>query len=950
VKVYRGTAAEARGYLERDHSRADEYYLGETAGIAEILTVTAGGEVTGARVVDGAGYERWVRGLTAQGVAKGRVRGDRAAAAEAAGDAVDPVSGLPVEQRDPIRFCEVLVNGPKSWSLAAVLHPEIRMAYDDAQDRVVAELIRYLAQNVTTKVGKAGQQRSVQVDEVSVVAVKHYTSRAGDPHRHIHLQVNSRVLVDGVWRGLDSSAMLRMSRAINGIGHRTVLADPRFRAAVADCGYHLTGDGELRELATAVPAMSKRSAQIGRQIARYERVWRKENPDVEPTARDQRVWEARAWAAGRPKKTQPHAAADGAVVERGWLTELRELGIDVDALRVAGPVPTAGVPVTDVDPDEVAERAVRVVASGARGRSVWNVHDLRGAVEEVLAARQLIGQPRALTLFAEDCTARARVLCQSVLDDAAVPGHLRHLTSVPVLEAEEDLNGRFGVRVACGHEPGAASEIRRAQELSGTVLLAGQVEAVRALTGTGQLIVVEGPAGAAKTAALATAQRVLAARPGGGRMLVVAPSKKASIVAETETGADARTAQSLAYAHGWRWDPQGVWSRLGVGERDENGVVFRGAPEWATLRSRDLLVVDEAGMLEQDAALALLHIADRAGARVAFIGDRRQLAAVGRGGVVDMALAWDPEFVQMDSVYRFRFPDGTLDSAYADLSLRLRDGVDPAAVFDALQASGRVVVHGSERDMTVAVAAATANRHAAGVRQSVSTPTNDTAEAVNELVRDRLIAAGLVDDQTTAHGMDGLRMGRGDLVMTRRNDRDLDVANRIVWEVRRVTAAGSVELRGAWDRRQRRVVPARYVRESMQLAYASTAHAVQGETSTVGEFLCTDAANAAAVYVGLTRGREQNTFHCVAGSVDEARDRFVDALGRDRSDIGLVQATSDATGEAARYGRGSELSFADRMAAALTPHTHTRRAEEQTVTVDHAAPAAARDIGRGARL
>ncbi|HEY4990693.1 MAG TPA: hypothetical protein VII33_01255, partial [Nakamurella sp.] len=68
MKVYRGTAAEARGYLERDHSRADEYYLGETGGIAEILTVTAGGEVTDARVVDGAGYERWVRGLTAQGV------------------------------------------------------------------------------------------------------------------------------------------------------------------------------------------------------------------------------------------------------------------------------------------------------------------------------------------------------------------------------------------------------------------------------------------------------------------------------------------------------------------------------------------------------------------------------------------------------------------------------------------------------------------------------------------------------------------------------------------------------------------------------------------------------------------------------------------------------------------------------------------------------------------
>ena len=51
--------------------------------------------------------------------------------------------------------------------------------------------------------------------------------------------------------------------------------------------------------------------------------------------------------------------------------------------------------------------------------------------------------------------------------------------------------------------------IRRAQELSGRTLLPGQAEAVSALTGTGQLVVIEGPAGAAKTGALATARQVL---------------------------------------------------------------------------------------------------------------------------------------------------------------------------------------------------------------------------------------------------------------------------------------------------------------------------------------------------------------------------------------------------------------------------------------------------------
>ena len=45
-------------------------------------------------------------------------------------------------------------------------------------------------------------------------------------------------------------------------------------------------------------------------------------------------------------------------------------------------------------------------------------------------------------------------------------------------------------------------------------------------------------------------------------------------------------------------------------------------------------------MLDQDTARALLTIADEAHARVAFVGDRHQLPAVGRGGVLDHAARW----------------------------------------------------------------------------------------------------------------------------------------------------------------------------------------------------------------------------------------------------------------------------------------------------------------------
>ena len=59
---------------------------------------------------------------------------------------------------------------------------------------------------------------------------------------------------------------------------------------------------------------------------------------------------------------------------------------------------------------------------------------------------------------------------------------------------------------------------------------------------------------------------------------------------------------------------------------------YAGPRDRARLAAGDLLVVDEAGMLDQDTARALLTVADEAGARLVLLGDRHQLTAVGRGG------------------------------------------------------------------------------------------------------------------------------------------------------------------------------------------------------------------------------------------------------------------------------------------------------------------------------
>jgi exodeoxyribonuclease V alpha subunit len=160
VKVYRGTAAAARNYVEADRSRADDYYLAEGTGVARRYAAGPDRPVVELPSLTGDGCEAWVAGLDPEsGGPRGRLRTDAGA----------------------VRFVEVVVNGPKSWSLAAELHPDVAAGYEAAQDRAAGQIIGWLAEHATTRVGPRGGQIAMPVERLEAVTVRHYTSRAGDP-------------------------------------------------------------------------------------------------------------------------------------------------------------------------------------------------------------------------------------------------------------------------------------------------------------------------------------------------------------------------------------------------------------------------------------------------------------------------------------------------------------------------------------------------------------------------------------------------------------------------------------------------------------------------------------------------------------------------------------------------------------------------------------------------
>ncbi|MEJ7796374.1 MAG: MobF family relaxase [Nocardioides sp.] len=870
MKFYRGSAGAARTYVEADRSRVDDYYLAEGTGLATRYVVdpstgeepeggtqpghqaqSAANAVRNVGQLDGPAYELWVAGYDIEtGTAKGRLRTDDRA----------------------LRFVEVVVNGPKTWSLAASLHPEIAVAYDAAQERAAQEIIGWLAEHATTRVGPRGRQVQVAVEKLEAAVVRHYTSRAGDPHRHLHVQINARVFAGigggGRWRGLHSVGVVDSIEAINGIGTAAMMCDPEFRRVLAAHGYTLDpASEELRELAPYAGEFSARAGQIARNVDRYEAHWRRDHPGEEPGPKLRRSWDRRAWSDARPDKVVP---TDGTQLAQRWVDELHDLGFTP---------PSSGVALNPVVIGRINRDAVVTVALsriGAR-RSSWNAADIRGHVERIIASVDVVTTPAVRRELAEDVTARAIERCVPLLDRDDVPTHVRSLTSQHVLEVEADLVDRLTARA---EHPGAPR--REVLTMDGTRLDGAQQRVAAALAGTSGLVVVEGAAGAGKTTALAAAKYLVDLHE--LQMVVVTPTLKAARVAETQIGTTAYSAAWFVHQHGFRWDTDGHWSRT-----DPTDQALPGGG--ARLLPGDLLLVDEAGMLDQDTARALLTIADETGARVALVGDRHQLPAVGRGGVLDHAARWAAPgtHVELEAVHRFS------DSAYADLTLLMRTGERPDKVFDALLERGEILIHPSDVERITAI---TDLADDSPTDTHLIADTREQVAALNAAIRDRRRADGELEAMhMTTRG--GEHVSLGDRVSTRRNDRNLDVANRDQWTVTGINDNGDLTIDG---RRGPRTLPAAYARAHVELAYATTVHGAQGDTVDHAHLVIGEATGAAAAYVGMTRGRHHNTAHLVAETIDDARALWVEVFSRDRADLGPAHAAQYAAEAIDRYG------------------------------------------------
>lgn len=183
------------------------------------------------------------------------------------------------------------------------------------------------------------------------------------------------------------------------------------------------------------------------------------------------------------------------------------------------------------------------------------------------------------------------------------------------------------------------------------------------------------------------------------------------------------------------------------------------------------------------------------------------------------------------------------------------------------------------------------------------TSTNEEADAINEAIQQRRVEHGELPLARIAVGQGEQRLLEGDVVQTRRNDRATGVENRAVWVARRITPAG-LELASVSDAVDTRIVSHEYAADHVHLAYASTVHGIQGETTDAS--IVGPGTDASGLYVGMTRGRAHNEAIAIARTDAAATDQIAESMMRGIPEVSIDDSVRAARSELGRAARPAE--------------------------------------------
>lgn len=855
------------------------------------------------------------------------------------------------------------------WALgSAGTREQVEAAHHEA----VADTLAWLERETAfARIGDAGQAQ-IETRGFLAAAFDHRDSRAGDPDLHTHVAISNKVRArddhaDGRPRWLSLDARVIHAAA--------VAASERYNTRVEEAmsrrlGVEFTERADsvrrdkrsVREVAgvpvSLIKHFSRRRAAIEDRYRALASDYRHAHGH-EPPREAQLKLAQQATLETRDGKAAPTSLAEqitdwreeaAAVLADDQLAYLEQHALN----RQVSTTALADVPVNDL-----AAGVLTVVSEEKATWTRWNLiaeterqlrryrfptsADRDAATDAVVARAtdpemsvQLTPDDVDIALTVEQENASSTSLRRSNGESVFTEHGAVRFTTRDILDAEQRLLETANQRTRYGLTTEAVAEVVGVFEKRyGLTLDEGQRALVLGFAADPRRIVVGiGPAGAGKT----TAVRAVAEawRTTGRRVVPLAPSAAAAEVLATELDCRAENLHKFQHAHTQDQPVDDAWFRLQPG---------------------DLVLIDEAGMAGTRKLDWVVRYARERGAVVRLLGDPSQMSAVEAGGALRL-LVNHVGAIQLNHLHRFTDPDE------AKATLQLREGRVEA--LDFYFARNRVA-HGTSEAMLEDSYEAWATDTRQGKTSLLIASASRDVSALNARARLERISAGDVSTEgVDLH--DGNRVGVGDRIVTRRNDRGLTVRggrdfvkNGDVWTVEERHRGGDLTVRH--HRHGGRVrLPSKYVAASVELGYASTIARAQGVTVDTAHILVDTNTNRESLYVAATRGRLGARLYVASDDligIDAerppapalgARVVLAEALRRESSERSATEVRREAKARAAGGQRAGD-SFLRDVAARGTDFSETvRRAlgEKLATTVidDDAFPTLSKTLAR----
>ncbi|MDQ6900910.1 MAG: relaxase domain-containing protein, partial [Candidatus Dormibacteraeota bacterium] len=504
---------------------------------------------------------------------------------------------------------------PKSVSILwAMASPELRVRIENMVVGAVAGAVGVVTRHyplVRERYGPGPNDvRAIKANDVVGLQVLHTTARiaeskAGipDPQLHVHALQFADLREDGSLRAIESRLFLQRMKEVDGMAQATLAHSLERAGFEIERTPILAPNGSVKRIAweiSGIPpelikAMSGRSQEIS-DLARQYR---------EKTGREaigpgwERFVTARRGAKSHVSREELHAL---------WQAEAEESGYG---------------------PEEAALLALQASerAQHWQERQVGSPEalQLRREILRDLCRDHALVPERQLDALAQQ---RAVGLVRPYVADLVVnqlygEGELLRtedgqVTTLEVMAQEQRAERALG-RVLQA-QPGASApperlrkEFDRAEE-EGRPFDPEQRQAIALATSGARFVSIAGPAGTGKGWASRTMVNLW--REQGRRVFALSVAGRTTQQAAHDSGAQPMTLDALTARTKPRWSPPAIEF-----------------PPPFQLRASDMLLVDEAAMIDHERYANLLEVAANAGASITQVGDDHQLNPVGPGGL-----------------------------------------------------------------------------------------------------------------------------------------------------------------------------------------------------------------------------------------------------------------------------------------------------------------------------